>query len=102
MTNRVSSLFRFKDFIPNELQYQKYIDYCLVTAMLLIVTFWLCKNLWLISKLMTSQTGQQTIAIQILPNISRSHVNQIMKFYQLIEYNKQNIFLEISYIKCGG
>ena len=41
---------------------------------------------------MTSQTGQQTITIQILPNISRSKSNQTMKFSQLIEYNKKNIF----------
>ena len=34
---------------------------------------------------MTSQTGQQIITIQILPNISRSKGNQTMKFGQLIE-----------------
>ena len=28
--------------------------------------------------------------------------NQIMKFGQLIEYNMRNIFIEKSYIKCGG
>ena len=43
---------------------------------------------------MTSQPEQQTIAIQILPNISRSKGNQKMKFGQLIEYNKKNIFLQ--------
>ena len=32
----------------------------------------LIRKIRLISKSMTSQTGQQTIAIQILPNISRS------------------------------
>ena len=42
---------------------------------------------------MTSQPGLQTIAIQILSNISQSKGNQIMKFGQLIEYNKINIFL---------
>ena len=31
-----------------------------------------------------SQPGQQTIAIHILPNISRSEGNQAMKFGQLI------------------
>ena len=36
----------------------------------------------------------QTIAINILPNISQSEGNQIMKFGQLIEYNKINIFLQ--------
>ena len=41
---------------------------------------------------MTSQPGLQTIAIHILPNISQSKGNQKMKFGQLIEYNKRNIF----------
>ena len=43
---------------------------------------------------MTSQTGLQTITINILPNISQSKGNQTMKFGQLIEYNKRNIFLQ--------
>ena len=42
---------------------------------------------------MTSQPGEQTIVIQIFPNISRSKDNQTMKFGQLIEYNMRNIFL---------
>ena len=41
-----------------------------------------------------SQPGLQTIAIHILFNISRSKDNQTMKFGQLIEYNKKNIFLQ--------
>ena len=51
---------------------------------------------------MTSQTGKQTIAIHILPNISRSKGNQTMKFGQLIEYNMRNTFVEKSYTKYGG
>ena len=51
---------------------------------------------------MTSQPGYQTIAIHILPNISRSKSNQAMKFGQLIEYNIRNICLEKSYTKCAG
>ena len=51
---------------------------------------------------MTSQPGQQAIAIHILPNISRSKDNQALKFGQLIECNMRNIFLEKSYTKCGG
>ena len=47
---------------------------------------------------MTSQPGSQTIAIYILPDISQSQGNQIMKFGQLIEYDKRNIFLQIL---CG-
>ena len=43
---------------------------------------------------MASQTGLQTIAIHILPNISQSKVNQTMKFGQLIEHNRKNIFLQ--------
>ena len=43
---------------------------------------------------MTLQPGLQTIAIHILPNISQSKGNQTMKFGQLIEYNKRNIFLQ--------
>ena len=43
---------------------------------------------------MTSQPGYQTIAIHILPNISRSNGCQTIKLGQLIEYNKKNIFLQ--------
>ena len=52
---------------------------------------------------MTSQTGQRKITINILPNISRSKDNWIMKFGfgQLIEHSIRNIFLEKSYKKCG-
>ena len=46
---------------------------------------------------MTPQPGLQTIAIHIFTNISRSEGNQLMKFAQLIEYNKRNIFLKKSY-----
>ena len=37
------------------------------------------------SKFITSQTGQEIITIHVLPNISRSKVNQTMKVGQLIE-----------------
>ena len=43
---------------------------------------------------MTSQPGLQAIAVHILPNISQSKGNQTIKFGQLIEYNKRNIFLQ--------
>ena len=49
-----------------------------------------------------SQPGQQTIAIHVLPNISRSKGNQAMKFGLLIEYNRRDIFVEKSYTKCAG
>ena len=51
---------------------------------------------------MTSEPGKQTIAIQILPYISRSKDNQTVKFGQLREHNMRKIFLEKSYAKCGG
>ena len=51
---------------------------------------------------MMPQTEQQIITIHISPNISRSKGNQTMKFGQLKEYSKRNIFLEKSYTKCGG
>ena len=41
-----------------------------------------------------SQPGSQTIAIHILPNISQSKDNQTLRFDQLIEYKKRNIFLK--------
>ena len=43
---------------------------------------------------MTSQPGSQRIAIHVLPDISQSKGNQTMKFGQLIEYSKRNIFLQ--------
>ena len=48
-----------------------------------------------------SQAGKEIITIHILPNISRSKDNKTMKFRSLIEYNRRNIFLENSYLKCG-
>ena len=51
---------------------------------------------------MTSQPGKQTIAINMLPIISRSKDNQIMKFGQFIKYNMRNIFVETSHTKCRG
>ena len=43
-----------------------------------------------------SQTGTKTIAVHILPDISRSKGNQTMKLGQLIEDNMRNIFLQKS------
>ena len=60
------------------------------------------KKVKLISNFMTSQPGQKTIVIHILPNISRSKGNQTMKFGQLTECNMRNIFLEKPCTKCGG
>ena len=43
---------------------------------------------------MTSQTTKQTIAIQILTNISRRKDNQTMKFGQLAEHKWESFFLK--------
>ena len=51
---------------------------------------------------MTSKPRKQTVAIHILPYISRKKDNQAVKFDQLIEYNMRKIFLEKPYPKCGG
>ena len=65
-----------------------------------VTTYWsyrkngLIKKISLTLKFKTSQTGLQTIAKGILPNISQRKGNQTMKFGQLIEYNKRNIFLQ--------
>ena len=64
-----------------------------------VVNFWLyrkngfMRKIRLISQSMMSQPGLQTIAIHLLPNISRSKGNQAMKFGQVIKYNR-NIFLQ--------
>ena len=61
-----------------------------------LLPFWSCRKddlirkIRLISKFMTSQPGQQTIPIHILPN-TQSKGNQVMKFSQVIEDNKGNI-----------
>ena len=62
----------------------------------------LIRKLRSILKFMTSQPGQQTNAMHILPNISRGKGNQTMKFGQLLQYNMRNIFVEKSYTTCGG
>ena len=43
---------------------------------------------------MKSQSGLETIAIHILPNILQSERNKTKKFGQLLEYNKKSIFLQ--------
>ena len=48
---------------------------------------------------MTSQSGSETFAVEILPSISRSKGNQTIKRDQSIEYDKRNIFLQILYRK---
>ena len=94
-------------FIESPLKTIKNAFYFIVKALFVlkifqvfVTTFWSCRKNGLIrkirltSKFMTSQPGLQAIAIHILPNISQSKGNQAMKFGQLIEYNKRNIFLQ--------
>ena len=38
--------------------------------------------------------GKQTVALPILLNLSQSKGNQTLKFGQVMEYNKKNIFFE--------
>ena len=61
----------------------------------------LIKNLWLVSKYLTSHVEQEIITIHLLLNISRNKGNQIVNFRQLVKYNVKNIFPEKSYTKCG-
>ena len=49
---------------------------------------------------MTLQLGKQKIGIHTLPDISKSKDNQTMKFGQLTEYNRKNIFLVKSCTTC--
>ena len=57
------------------------------------------RKIYWISNFATSQPGQKSILKHILPNISRSKVNQTIIFGQLIEYNIRDILLEKSYTK---
>ena len=41
---------------------------------------------------MTPLPGKQTVTLPILLNISQSKGNQTLKFGQVMEYNKKNIF----------
>ena len=51
----------------------------------------LMRKLRLVSKFMTSQTGQQIITTHVFSNIARSKGKKTMKFGQLIEYDVRGI-----------
>ena len=52
---------------------------------------------------MTSQPGQKTITIHILPNISRNNCNQTMKFGQLTELTRKTfLFKTHAENRAGG
>ena len=80
--------------------FSRYFNFCL--DILIVQKKGLIGKIRLISKFMMSQSGKQTIAVHILPNISRSRGTQTIKFGQLIEWNMRIIFLEISCAKCAG
>ena len=54
----------------------------------------LIRKLKKISKFVMSQTGTQTITINILLDISKSKGNQTVKLGQLIEPKVRNIFIQ--------
>ena len=60
----------------------------------------LIRKLRLISKFITSGPGKQTIAIYILPNISRNKGEKTLKFGQSTEYNhtELHMFFRFHYI----
>ena len=75
-------------------------SFCSQDILIFVLILWsdtkngLIKTIELVSKFMTSQPGNETIAMHRLPNISKSKGNQTMKFGQLIEYNTRNISLK--------
>ena len=101
-SKKLSYLLYWKSFENDEKCFLFHLksSFCSQDIYVFVTTFWSCRKNGLIrkirltSKFMTSQPGLQTIAIHILPNISQSKGNQTMKFGQLIEYNKRNIFLQ--------
>ena len=72
--------------------FSRYLSFCL--DFLVMQQNRLIRKIRLIPNLMTSQPGELTIVIHILPNISGNESNETMKFGQLIEYNMRNIILE--------
>ena len=58
------------------------------------------RKLRFISKFMTSKPGKQTIAINIMPNISRNKDNQAKKFGQFYNITRGTFFLK-NHTNCG-
>ena len=73
-------------FHVNRFLFLRYINFCPA----FLVMWENIRKLRLISKLMTSQPGKQTISMHILPNISIG--NTTTKFDHLIEFNVRNNF----------
>ena len=88
------SFWHFKNTSLKLFSFSRYLNFRLEFEVML--KNGLIKKIRLNSKFMTSQPGQQTIAMHIFTNISRTKGNQIMKFGQLIEYNmRKKFFLKI-------
>ena len=81
-------LFNLKHFFRSQRYLNFYLDFLVIEKTGLI------RKIRLITNFMTSQPVSETTAIHILPNTSQSKDNQTMKFGQIIEYNKINIFLK--------
>ena len=92
--------------IESPLEIMKNASYFILKALLVLKIFCFLSRLFghleknglirrrLTSESKTSQPGLRTVTIHILLNISESKDNQTMKFGQLIEYYKRNIFLQ--------
>ena len=68
-------------FILKAFLYSRYLNFCLDILTMHKNSF--IRKIWLISKLMTSKPGKQTI--NIFPNISRSNDIQTIEFCETIE-----------------
>ena len=89
-------LFHLKSFFhPQHIYFTRHLNFCL--DFLVMQKNGLIRKIRSISKFMTSQSGKQTIAIHMLPNISRRKDNQTVKFGQLIEYDMRKSFLACNF-----
>ena len=86
-------------FVLEMLNLLRSLHFCL--KFLFIQKNGLIKKVLLISKFMTSQTGQKIITIHISPGISRSEGSQALKFGQLIKYSVRSTFFQKSCGKFG-
>ena len=99
---KLSNIFDWKPFKNEEKCFLFHLKSSFRTQDIFVFVkpYWLCRKNGLIrkvgltSKLMTSQPGLQTIGRHILANISQSKGSHTMKFSQLMEYKKRNIFLK--------
>ena len=51
---------------------------------------------------MMSQPGEQTVAIHLLPSISKTKGKQAIRFGQLIEHEMRKFLLKKLHTKCEG